>query len=682
MPFLPALLTKKRRFRLLPLTAYLHKGVVMLCFCIGTVGVSCKTSINSGNNGNSSQDKGSSTAASFNYTDIKTRRICFLTGMDKADSGFADAETIRSFTSKQDKQAEKALQVFGGYEGIAAYSPAGKHIEEVYADFNRVLILAKTYRTEGSAFYQKPELAAAVNTLLRLLHTGIYHKDQAEHTNWWHWEIGFPLKILDTLLLLDETADAALRDSLVAATRYFQPDALYSGNNPGAIHPSGQPKRLSTGANRVDLVKLCVLRGILTGNASEIRDALAALAPVWETKTGTEAGEARDGFYADGSFIQHCDIPYTGTYGVVLIGGIGELLYLIGTAEPAAAIPHIDRLYVHLFAAFEPLLYKGCMPDFVSGRAISRKNSWDGVNGQAALDALVLLGKGAAAPYAQQIQALIKRELQNSSLLSNGTYAPAQDALFYRAAFAHAAVDSTAALPYTAQLYGFSAMERYFFRSQKYAIGLALHSNKIGNYETMNGENTSGWYTGDGMVYIYDRSDNYRYFWHDADLRYIPGTTEVAANMEGKNAQRKGNKPATGQPSEYNATAKTVRMDFHNWNDTLQSVKEWTFIPNGLRYSETGISGSGAVQSVVEHKQVFDTQRIMVNGSPFQFIEGDHAVPALQQLSVDGRTYTIHTPKSSVLRCYRKNGRNYLLAFATIGTNPQNETFAWTLMLQ
>lgn len=78
MPFLPALLTKKRRFWLLPLTAYLHKGVVMLCFCIGTVGVSCKTSINSGNNGNSSQDKGSSTAASFHYTDLKTRRICFF----------------------------------------------------------------------------------------------------------------------------------------------------------------------------------------------------------------------------------------------------------------------------------------------------------------------------------------------------------------------------------------------------------------------------------------------------------------------------------------------------------------------------------------------------------------------------------------------------------------------------
>ena len=682
MPFLLALLTKKRRFRLLPLTAYLHKGVVMLCFCIGTVGVSCKTSINSGNNGNSSQDKGSSTAASFNYTDLKTRRICFLTGMDKADSGFADAETIRSFTSKQDKQAEKALQVFGSYEGIAAYSPAGKHIEEVYADFNRVLILAKTYRTEGSAFYQKPELAAAVNTLLRLLHTGIYHKDQAEHTNWWHWEIGFPLKILDTLLLLDEAVDAALRESLVAATRYFQPDALYSGNNPGAIHPSGQPKRLSTGANRVDLVKLCVLRGILTGRDSEIRDALAALAPVWETKTGTETGEARDGFYADGSFIQHCDIPYTGTYGVVLIGGIGELLYLIGTAENAAAIPHIDRLYSHLFAAFEPLLYKGCMPDFVSGRAISRKNSWDGVNGQAALNALVLLGKGAAAPYAQQIQALVKRELQNSAILTDGTYTTSHTSLFYHAALTHAAARTTAAMLYTTQLYRFHSMERYFFRSQKYAIGLALHSNKIGNYETMNGENTSGWYTGDGMVYIYDRRNNYRFFWHDADLRYIPGTTEVEENMEGKNAQRKGNKPATGQPSEYIPKTQTVRMDFHNWNDTLHSVKEWTFVPDELHYSETGITGHGSIRSVVEHKEIFDTEHIMVNGLPFQFTEGEHSRPALSQLSVDGRRYTIHTPKSAVIQCYQKNGRSYLLVFVQIGINPHNAAFSWTLMLQ
>lgn len=653
----------------------------MLCFCICAMGISCTPPVTSGKGGTQDKDPGNSPAAPFNYAELKARRRCFLTSIDTADARFADADTVRSFTAQQDAQAEKALKTFGGYEGFASYSPAGKPIEEVYADFNRVLTLAKAYRTEGGAFFRKPELAAAVNTLLRILHTGVYHRNQAEHTNWWHWEIGFPLKILDTLLLLDEAAEPALRDSLIEATRYFQPDAVYSGNNPVAIHPSGSPKRLSTGANRVDLVKLCVLRGILTGNASEIRTALAALAPVWETKTGSETGEARDGFYADGSFIQHSDIPYTGTYGVVLIGGIGELLYLTGAGESPTAIPHIDGLYAHLFTAFEPLLYKGCIPDFVSGRSVSRKNSWDGANGQAALNALVLLGKGAEAPYAQRIQALVKRELQNSLLLAAGTYSAAQDSLFYRAALAHAAEDSLAALPYTPQLYCFHAMERYFFRSQKYAIGLACHSNKIGNYETMNSENTQGWYTGDGMVYIYDRTDNYRFFWHEADLRSIPGTTEVAENMEGKNAQRNGHKPATGQPSEYDPATKTVRMDFHNWNDTLHSVKEWTFIPSGLRYSETGITGSGNVQSVVEHKQVFDTQSIMLNGSAFQFTEEARTVPALQQFSVDGRSYTTNTPKPAVVRCYRKNGRNYVLVFVQIGTNPNGEAFSWMLTL-
>lgn len=668
----------------------MYKGVIlMLCFCMCAGGGACKTPVRSGNgaasnSGTSDKDHGNNPATSFHYAELKARRICFLTGMDIADADFADAETIRRFTAKQDEQTEKALQAFGGYESLSAYKPADKPIEEVYADFNRVLTLAKAYRTEGSAFFRKQKLAAAVNTLLRILHTGVYHKNQAEHTNWWHWEIGFPLKILDTLLLLDDAADIALRDSLVAATRYFQPDALFSGNNPAAIHPSGSPKRLSTGANRVDLVKLCVLRGILAGDSAEIRSALAALAPVWEIKTGTETGEARDGFYADGSFIQHSDIPYTGTYGVVLIGGIGELLYLIGSSEHTAAIPQIDGLYAHLFTAFEPPLYKGCMPDFVSGRSISRKSSWDGLNGLAALNALVLLGKGAAAPYAQRIQALIKRELQNSTLLAelnNGTYSAAQDSLFYRAALAHVAAGTSAALPYTAQLYCFQSMERYFFRSQKYAIGLALHSNKIGNYETMNGENTKGWYTGDGMVYIYDRTDNYRHFWHDADLQYIPGTTEITENMDGKNAQRKGNKPAAGQPSQYDAATQTVRMDFHNWNDTLHSAKAWTFIQNGLHYSETGITGSGTVQSVIEHKQVFNTRHIMLNGLPFQFIEGEHSVAALHQFSVDGRSYTIHTPKAAVIRCYRKNGRNYLLVFAAIGTNLHNAAFSWTLML-
>ena len=40
--------------------------------------------------------------------------------------------------------------------------------------------------------------------------------------------------------------------------------------------------------------------------------------------------------------------------------------------------------------------------------------------------------------------------------------------------------------------------------SPGFALGIAMSSNRIENYETINGENLCAWYTGDGMTYLYD----------------------------------------------------------------------------------------------------------------------------------------------------------------------------------
>lgn len=680
-----------------PFVLSFFRGILMLTICVSPLLSACRLPAGLSGRGQTvpghekpNPPPSAGEPAPLDCFMLQQRRILFLTGMDEPDTAFAADDAVRRFVEKQDQAAESVLQYFGGYDGISRYTfgglpPEGKGIEEIYADCNRMLTLAKVYRTGKSRFFGKPELAAAINTLLKSLHETVYKTGNPEHTNWWHWEIGFPLKILDTLILLGSDAEPALRDNLIAATRYFQPDARYSGNNPGAIHPSGNPKRLSTGANRVDLVKLCVLRGILAGDVQEIKTAYTALPEVWAARTGTESGEARDGFYADGSFIQHGDIPYTGTYGAVLLGGIGEVLYLTG-GSAAIPVPDGDNLYTHVFAAFEPLLYKGLMPDFVSGRAISRKNSFDRVNGQAVLNALSVLAKTAPEPYSQRIAALIKREW-----LNGGEAAAAGDgaaSLFYLAAQAYQAAAAVEPLPYLPHLHCFNAMERYFFRSQKYAIALALHSKQIGNYETMNGENTKGWYTGDGMVYIYDRADNYRFFWHEADLHYIPGTTEVRQVMDGINAQRNGQNVSQGAPSSGSAETKIVRMDFHNWNNTLTSSKTWTFIPDGLYYSETitdvdaaADGTSSEVYHVLEHKQVFNSGSIRINGNPFGFTEGTHFIASLKECSVDGRCYTLDVPRPAQIRCYRKNGRAYCIITIELGTHPTNQTVAWTLSI-
>ena len=55
-------------------------------------------------------------------------------------------------------------------------------------------------------------------------------------------------------------------------SRYFQPDARYSGNNPVAIHPSGNPLRLSSGGIEQDTVKISFFRGMILGDEEEIKN--------------------------------------------------------------------------------------------------------------------------------------------------------------------------------------------------------------------------------------------------------------------------------------------------------------------------------------------------------------------------------------------------------------------------
>ena len=40
-------------------------------------------------------------------------------------------------------------------------------------------------------------------------------------------------------------------------------------------------------------------------------------------------GKERNGFYKDGSYIDHQDVPYTGAYGVVLLEGISQMMPMI-----------------------------------------------------------------------------------------------------------------------------------------------------------------------------------------------------------------------------------------------------------------------------------------------------------------------------------------------------------------
>ncbi len=125
----------------------------------------------------------------------------------------------------------------------------------------------------------------------------------------------------------------------------------------------------STGANRVDLCRSVALRGILGRAPEKIALARDALSPVFPYVT------EGDGLYADGSFVQHTWVAYSGTYGQVMLDGLGRLFTLLAGSEWEVTDPGRQIVLDSVEHAYAPLIHDGLVMDTVNGRAISRVTS-------------------------------------------------------------------------------------------------------------------------------------------------------------------------------------------------------------------------------------------------------------------------------------------------------------------
>jgi hypothetical protein len=167
----------------------------------------------------------------------------------------------------------------------------------------RLLTMARAYAMTGDA-----RLATAVATGVDHYRRQVYTAGADADGNWWHWEIGVPTRLLDAAVLVGPHLTDRQRAALAGAVDHFVPErrlADYSGT--------------STGANRVDLCTVMLLRALIGPDPGKAALAAAALTPVFRYVS------EGDGLYRDGSFIQHTTVPYQGGYGAVMLHGLATL---------------------------------------------------------------------------------------------------------------------------------------------------------------------------------------------------------------------------------------------------------------------------------------------------------------------------------------------------------------------
>ncbi|MFF1930879.1 polysaccharide lyase 8 family protein [Streptomyces sp. NPDC058228] len=555
-------------------------------------------------------------AATVGVDALLQRAEALLTGgaFDASDADFAAAVAALDTTAKGlwntlDRSAGRTAL----WPDLSPVTDPGNFGQS----YTRLRTLATAWATPGTSLAGSAETADALVAALRFAHDTAYNPAKRETGNWWFWEIGAPRALMDCSVLLRDRLPAADLTDYLAVVDRFCPDADRRTNSPTLAE---------TGANRTDKAVIVALRGLLGQDATKLASARDALSDVRDSGRNSlfRYTSSGDGFYEDGSFVQHDVVAYTGTYGVVLLGGAAYLLSLLAGSEWAVTDPKVSVMYEAVERTFAPVVFDGLMMDAVRGRAVSRERAGDHRDGAAAVAAILLLATGAPAAYADRW-----RELVKGWLTRNRTTPFAALATLPQLALAKAVLNDSGipAGERTTGHFVFADMDRVVHRQPRWTCALSLSSKRISAYEAGNGENLHGWYTGDGMTYLYDGDDLAQFndgFWPTVDPYRLPGTTVDTRQRTdlgtgaGTSTYRPTNAIAGGAVlhDRYGASAMEL---IGPAGTTLRAKKSWFLLDNAVIALGAGITSSDgrAVETVVENRSLGPdgTQRLLVDAA-------------------------------------------------------------------
>ncbi|MFE3775797.1 polysaccharide lyase 8 family protein [Streptomyces sp. NPDC059122] len=567
--------------------------------------------------------------------------------------------------------------------------------------YGRLATMALAHAQPGTGRTGDPDLATAVRTGLDHLDRTVYHPATTPYGNWWEWQIGSPKLLLDTLAVLDEHLPGGTGDDLrarcLAAVDHFVPD--------GALGPY---TGTSTGANRVDLCRVVALRGVLGRAPAKIALARDALSPVFPYVT------RGDGLYADGSFVQHTWVAYSGTYGAVLLDGLGRLFALLRGSAWDVTDPNRQIVLDSVEHAYAPLLHDGLMMDSVNGRAISRGHlrgderrilRSDHHHGHALIAAIALLAEAASTAERNRWHAMVKGWIARDRtlpVLTDRQYAVADLA---RLAAIDAGPAPAAPEPVGHRL--FPAMDRAVHRRPGFTAGLAMASDRITYYENGNGENRHGWHTGAGMLYWWPAGragDQYTdAFWPTVDPYRLPGTTVSTRRL----ADNEGGGWGEPKPAAHwvggttDGTYAALGQDLRGLASTLTARKSWFALADCVVCLGAGITARDGVPV----ETVVDNRNLGENGTAALTVDGTPRPPALGRTTVHRRAHWAHLaghggyvfPGGAALHARREDRtgrwsdinttstgdpytRRYLTLWHDHGTDPTDAAYAYLLM--
>lgn len=507
-----------------------------------------------------------------------------------------------------------------------------KYGAKMTAQFERILKLAKVYQTPGSIYYKDENLKDKIIEATIFVNTNFYSTPKSVingqgsgKNNWWDWEIGTPTHVTNLLVVMYDDFTPELRNQLIANVDVYTPNV-----NRRTLFWNIE----ETAANLADKALIVTLRAIVDDNDEKLVHVSEHLPVVFKYVT------SGDGFYKDGSFVQHSNVAYTGAYGYVLLDAVVNILSILQNTKQALSTDEYSNLYAFIQDSFIPALsLGGNNMDMVRGRSASRESWQSNRTGRQIISALVQLAQVAPKAQKDYINGVCKTLIKEGSAGQSDYYKYITNADIKR--LSGLLNDGTVEdLPRDTKFYTMNSMERAIVQRNDFTFGLSMSSNRIANYETGNNENLKAWYMGQGVTYFYT-ADTQQYnkdYWPTVDSKRLPGVTsdgQIRSGGTTKSANAISNSldgvngSAVMEISPKDIVSGTTTTD-------LAAYKSWFTVGDAIVALGTGITSPNTVETIIDNHRIEGDKKVLADGANVTLSDGEEKQVAGNWFHIEG----------------------------------------------
>lgn len=602
------------------------------------------------------------------------------------------------------------------YIGKFSQNPYYTYTSNLGTTARRLRDIAYAWATEGCDLYHNEtvlaELISALDHFTDTYYTGKYSGKSGG--NWYQWVITVPDALMSTCIVLYDQLSASQLQHYVDVCKWYVPDCMAQGPH------SNDPKM--TGGNLLLKANSTLQTAILDQNASMLENVKEGVKTVLVYNDASQFyTKDADGFYKDGSYIQHQALAYIGGYGSDLYKNLGVFLLVLDDSQWEIAYEdgREQVAYDTVFNGIEPFLYDVHMMDMVSSRDVSRPGDRDLVRIASIMNSILPL-RGtfpteeenarfdSMAKYYLNLQPQFFFENMSSiTAIMTASQILADDSIQPRSTYALTKVFT---------------MDKAVHVNDDFGFAISMHSDRTYGHELINSEGKRTWNTSDGMTYLYDE-DTRQYadgYWAAVDPTRLSGITAEHVDLGvGTGDRTKNIYPWTGGATLQDDGIGAIGTHFRTLSKAGSSTRNGTDVKKSwfvfgdkivaLGAGITSTTGNG-VESIVDNRKIgLDGEnRLAVNGQEVELelntaVSGEASPNMGTKVKADyitlagenGSKIGYYFPGSAEVNLLKEQrtgkwsdqgtGSGEATAtFATIffdhGTKPTNESYAYILM--